>query len=262
MSVRAATLSHALPAVSVTCDNGVAILTLQRPPINALIGPMINQIVAALAELRQDTAVEAAVITGGIRNAFSSGGDLQALFSDELRECDPCEIVDLFREMQEAFCAIESFPKPLVAAINGVCIGAGLELALLCDLRVASELAFFALPELAHGIIPGLGGTQRLWRVVGLGRAKEMMMVGRRLRAEDALRWGLVQQLAPHRATLAYAVTLAREVGRKTPAAFAALKRVLREGTQMPLNAGLAYETKEFSELLVDRLGDATRRPS
>ena len=103
----------------------------------------------------------------------------------------------LFEKFQRIYSRIEAYPKPLIAAINGVAIGGGLELALVCDLRVASEVAYFSMPELKHGIIPGLGATQRLSRFIGVGRAKEMLFLGKMIRAETALAWGLVDRLVP-----------------------------------------------------------------
>jgi enoyl-CoA hydratase/carnithine racemase len=240
--------------VRLVVEDGVATFLLDRPPTNALIGPMIDELVEELRRLERDPAVRAVVITGAIRNAFSSGGDLQALFSDAIRGASERALLELFEHLQRAYCTIEDFAKPTVAAINGVAIGAGLELALVCDFRLASELAYFALPELAHHIIPGLGATQRLARLIGLGRAKEMLMLGRRLRAEEALAWGLVHRLTPHRQTLAFALDLARELARKPPDAFATLKRTIHRGARTDPSIGLAQETREFTALLQRRL--------
>jgi enoyl-CoA hydratase len=256
------TTSRPWEFLRLTIEDGVALVTLYRPPTNALIGPMIDEIVQVFDAFTDDAAVRAVVVTGGVRNSFSSGGDLAALFGDTIRAAGETARRELFERMQGAFEYIEAFPKPTVAAINGVAIGAGLELALVCDLRVASELAYFALPELRHGIIPGLGGTQRLVRIVGLGRAKELLMVGRRLRAEDALGWGLVHRLAPHHATVAVARALAAELGAKSLTAFAALKRTIQSGL-VGSAAGLRYETDEFTALLTRRLanGAGDERP-
>jgi enoyl-CoA hydratase/carnithine racemase len=258
------TVNHAFEAsasepqyVRVTLRDHVAIITLERPPRNALIEPMITELVTALEELDTSSAARAVVVTGGVRNAFSTGGDLDALFGGDMQSASETMRIAVFERMQRCFSKIEDFPKPTIAAINGVAIGAGLELALVCDLRVASELAYFALPELRHGIIPGLGATQRLARVVGLGRAKEMLIIGRRLRAEDALAWGLVHRLAPHRATLDQALKLAREVADKPLGAFAALKRAIHAGLRHGPEMGLYQETREFTTLLGQHLEKA-----
>jgi enoyl-CoA hydratase/carnithine racemase len=246
--------------VRVVVEAPVATVFLDRPPTNALVGPMIDELVEHLRRLEDAPAVRAVVITGAVRNAFSSGGDLVALFGEHVRRAGERELVALFEHLQAAYSTIEDFPKPTVAALNGVVIGAGLELALVCDFRVASELAYLALPELAHGIIPGLGGTQRLAAVVGLGRAKEMLMLGRRLRAEDALAWGLVHRLAPHRETLACARALASELARKPADAFATLKRTLHHGVRSGPASGLAEETREFTALLRRRFRELDRQ--
>src|SRR4030095_10434814 len=124
-----------------------------------------------------DPAVAAVVLTGGIRNAFCTGGDLQELFGDDMATLGAPGRAPLFELYHHMYTRIEASPNPTVAAINGVAIGGGLELALVCDLRVASELAYFSMPELKHGIIPGLGATQRLSRFIGVGRAKEMLFL-------------------------------------------------------------------------------------
>jgi enoyl-CoA hydratase len=256
LAVSAASTRHAQDGrsdathVRVAVEDGVAVFSLDRPPTNALIGPMLDELVTGLRAVADDPAVGALVITGAIRNSFCSGGDLEALFSDFMQQAHELELLGLFEHMQLAYRMIEDFPKPTVAAINGVAIGAGLELALVCDFRVASDLSYFALPELAHRIIPGLGGTQRLARVIGLGRAKEILMLGRRLRAEEALAWGLVHRLAPHRQTLAHALRLARDLARKPPDAFATLKRTIHRGLQVGPDIGLSEETREFVALL------------
>ena len=245
------TVGNPSPYLQVALDDGVATITIARPPTNALVGPVIDDLVTAFGHLEAESAVRAVVITGGIRNAFSSGADLDALCGDVTRAVREGNLVETLDNMQRGFCIIEEFPKPTVAAINGVWIGAGLELALVCDLRVASELAYCALPELSRGIIPGLGATQRLARVIGLGRAKEMLLIGRRIRAKQALDWGLVHRLAPHRQTLAVAIGLARELGAKPPRAFAALKRALQHAGRAALESGLENETRELATLVM-----------
>jgi enoyl-CoA hydratase/carnithine racemase len=254
------TTGNPSPYLRVAVDDGVATVTIARPPTNALVGPVIDDLVAAFARLEAESAVRAVVITGGIRNVFSSGGDLDAVFRDMIRGAREGNLVETLVEtlenMQRGLCIIEEFPKPTVAAINGVCIGAGLELALVCDLRVASELAYCVFPELSLGIIPGLGATQRLARVIGLGRTKEMLLIGRRIRAQRALDWGLVHRLAPHRQTLAVAVDLAREVGAKSSRAFAALKRAIQHARQAALQSGLQNDTREFTALMMGALGE------
>ena len=157
----------------------------------------------------------------------------------------------LFEKFQRIYTRIESYPKPLIAAINGVAIGGGLELALVCDLRVASEVAYFSMPELKHGIIPGLGATQRLSRFIGVGRAKEMLFLGRMIRAETALAWGLVDRLVPRDRVLPTACDMARDLSTKPAAAVRALKTcfLTEDGGD-----GLRRETEAFAALVSEQI--------
>lgn len=169
------------------------ILTLNRPDrVNALSRELIESLGNVARTAATDRSVRALVVTGAGEKAFCAGADLkerQSLSKDQVRE-----IVRLYRT---EFGAIDKSPKPVIAAINGVALGGGLELALMCDLRVASASAVLGLPETGLAIIPGAGGTQKLPRVVGEARAKELILLGRRLNAEEALEWGLVNHVAP-----------------------------------------------------------------
>ena len=237
--------------LTVAHDGGVATLTLMRPPINAINGHVLDEIVTALEAWAADPTVTAVVLTGGIRNAFCTGGDLEQLFGEEMAGLGREERVRLFDRFQQIYARIEAYPKPTVAAINGVTIGGGLELALVCDLRVASDVAYFSMPELKHGIIPGLGATQRLSRFVGVGRAKEMLLLGRMIRAETALAWGLVDRLAPRDRVLESARQLASDLAAKPAAAVRALKECfVHDGG----DGRLRLETEAFARLVDEQL--------
>jgi enoyl-CoA hydratase/carnithine racemase len=239
--------------LSVAQDGGVGTLTLSRPPINAINGQVLDEIVAALKAWEEAPAVTAVVVTGGIRNAFCTGGDLQQLFGEEMAGLGREERMTLFDRFQRIYSRIEAYPKPLVAAINGLAIGGGLELALVCDLRVASEVAYFSMPELKHGIIPGLGATQRLSRFIGVGRAKEMLFLGRMIRAETALAWGLIDRLVPRDRVLTTAQELARELAAKPQSAVRALKECfLQDGAADRLR----LETEAFTRLVDEQLAE------
>jgi enoyl-CoA hydratase len=263
MSATVARLSTAERVVSphlrVAADQGVATITLHRPPTNALTAPIVAELARLFREIEVDPAIRAVVLTGGVRNAFCSGGDLASLFGEEMREKSEAQRLRLAQEMQTDFEMIEQHSKPVVAAINGIAFGAGLELALLCDFRVASELAYFALPELGHHIIPALGATLRLAPIVGLGRAKDMLMTGRRLRADEALSWGLVHALAPRSETLERALRFARALGAASREAFAALKRSIHRGLLGSPDVALREESREFAALLNRRLASEGR---
>lgn len=239
--------------LTLTHDEGVGTITFRRPPINAINGQVLDEIMTALEAWERDPMVTAVVLTGGIRNAFCTGGDLQQLFGAEMASLSREERATLFDRFQRIYSRIEGFPKPTVAAINGVTIGGGLELALVCDLRVASEVAYFSMPELKHGIIPGLGATQRLARFVGLGRAKEMLFLGRMIRAETALAWGLVDRLVPRDRVLETAGELARDLAAKPQSAVRALKQCF---LQAESGDGLRIETEAFARLVGEQLAE------
>jgi enoyl-CoA hydratase len=237
--------------LSVAHEGGVGTITLVRPPINAINGQVLDEVVAALQAWEAAPAVTAVVLTGGIRNAFCTGGDLQQLFGEEMAGLGREERMRLFDRFQRIYSRIEAYPKPVVAAINGLAIGGGLELALVCDLRVASDVAYFSMPELKHGIIPGLGATQRLSRFIGVGRAKEMLFLGRMIRAETALAWGLVDRLVPRDRVLATAQALARDLGAKPQSAVQALKECF---VQDDAADRLRLETEAFTRLVDEQL--------
>jgi enoyl-CoA hydratase/carnithine racemase len=239
--------------LSVAHEDGVGTVTLMRPPINAINGQMLDEIVTALEAWTEDPAVAAVVLTGGIRNAFCTGGDLKQLFGEEMAGLGREERMTLFDRFQRIYSRIEVYPKPLIAAINGVAIGGGLELALVCDLRVASEVAYFSMPELKHGIIPGLGATQRLSRYIGVGRAKEMLFLGRMIRAETALAWGLVDRLVPRDRVLATAREMAGELSAKPAAAVRALKQCFLTDDG---GDGLRRETEAFAALVGEQIAE------
>src|SRR5262247_3125257 len=230
--------------LSVAREGGVGNVTLIRPPINAINGQVLDEIMSALEAWEADPTISAVVLTGGIRNAFCTGGDLQQLFGEEMAGLGQEERMTLFERFQRIYSRIEAYPKPLIAAINGVAIGGGLELALVCDLRVASDVAYFSMPELKHGIIPGAGATQRLSRFVGVGRAKDILFLGRMIRAETALAWGLVDRLVSRDRVLATAREMARDLGAKPAAAVRALKECfLQDGGA----DALRFETEAFA---------------
>ena len=139
---------------------------IDSPPINAINGDVLREILTSLEGWKGDTNIRAVVLCGGIRNAFCTGGDVGQLFGDDMATLGTRDKKKLFWTFQEIYSSIEAYPKPTIAAINGIAIGGGLELALVCDLRVASEVSYFSMPELKHGIIPGLGATQRLPRFI------------------------------------------------------------------------------------------------
>jgi len=172
-------------------DGDLAILTIDRPEkMNALNARVVRDLGEALEPVREDAAVRGVIITGAGEKAFVAGADI-----GELAKMEPISAVEISRRGQGVFDAIEQFPKPVLAAVGGFALGGGCELAIACHLRVASENAVFGLPEVGLGIIPGYGGTIRLARLIGLGRAIEMTLTGGMVKAEKAERIGLVSAI-------------------------------------------------------------------
>ncbi|MEK6558779.1 MAG: enoyl-CoA hydratase/isomerase family protein, partial [Planctomycetota bacterium] len=157
-----------------------------------------------------------------------------------------------FHRAHEMFIEIENCKKPVIAAINGIAIGAGLELAMLCDLRVASEISFFSLPEAKPelSIIPGLGGTQRLPRFIGAARAKEMLFFGKMIRAETAFEWGLINQISPHKEVLSQAIELAKTLLKRDARALKEMKKCINFAVENDIIKGIEYEVGLFAEMM------------
>lgn len=221
-------------------DN-VATITLNRPEKrNALNGQLRCALLGVLDELNRDPQVRAIVITGAGDKAFVAGADI-----GEFEGRTP---VDQHRVMKlpTVFDAIERNSKPVIAAINGFCLGGGMELALACDIRIASAGAKFGQPEVNLGIIPGGGGTQRLPRIVGLGAALRMILTGDMIDAEEARRIGLVEEVVPAGDLMARAGAMAQLIATKSPVAVSAAKEATRAASSLPLAEGLKLETALF----------------
>lgn len=226
----------------------VAVWTLDRPDrLNALSRPMLLAIGKLSREAATNASVRAVVVTGAGDKAFCAGADLKerrTMSDDEVRE-----VLDLYRS---ELGPLDRSPKPVVAAINGVAFGGGLELALACDLRVASALAVLGLPETSIAVIPGAGGTQRLPRIVGEGRAKEMILLARRLPASEALAWGLVNRVTPSGVSVVDdAVEWIRPIAEGAPLAQAAALEAVDAGRDAPLQTGLLLEKVSYEKTLV-----------
>lgn len=233
------------------------VLTLDRPDrLNALSRQLLEELGAAAREAARDPAVRAVVLTGAGEKAFCAGADLkerQGISKDQVRE-----IVRMYRT---ELGAIDRSPKPVIAAINGVALGGGLELALMADLRVAAAHAQLALPETGLAIIPGAGGTQKLPRVVGEARAKEMILTGRRLSSAEALAWGLVNRVAPEGASVVdEALALAEPILRGAPIAQAAALEAIDAGLDHDLATGMQLEILAYERTLVSEDRDEALR--
>jgi enoyl-CoA hydratase len=222
--------------VVLAVEGPLAVLTVNRPEVrNALDTATVDELHAALEEIRR-ARCRVFIVTGAGDKAFVSGADVRSI--RERRRDDALASIN-----SRLFATVEAHPAVSIAAINGWALGGGCELALACDLRVAAENAVFAQPEPALGIIPGAGATQRLPRVVGLGRAKEMILTGARWTAAQALAYGLVSEVAPVGEALTAARAMADRVLALGPLAIRLSKMALNASAQMPLGAGLVYES-------------------
>jgi enoyl-CoA hydratase len=221
----------------------VAVLTLDRPDrLNALSPDMLDDLVARLDEVEADDGVGAAVLTGAGDRAFSAGADVSLV-----REATPLEARTFAGRGHATADRIEALPKPVIAAVNGYALGGGCEVALACDVRVASERAQIGLPEVTLGIFPGWGGTQRMPRLIGPGRAKELILTGRRVGAEEALAIGLVERVHPHDELLDRAVELAAEIAEKPAWALGAAKAMVNRAGDGDQPGNLARELDLFA---------------
>ncbi len=225
--------------VIVTRDGPVGTVTLNRPDKrNALDLAMRRAIADAVAALDADAAIRAIVITGG-DSVFAAGADLNLLVDKGAQQ-----VADI--DLGQYWAPVANSRTPTIAAVSGFALGAGCELAMMCDFIVADSSARFGQPELAVGIMPGAGGTQRLLRAVGRPVAAMLLLTGEQLTGERAWQLGLVAELADEGQALARAQALAKKVTRMPPKAVAATRRVLRQGPDLPLDSALALENREF----------------
>ncbi len=232
-------MSKPYETIKVEREGSIAWIILNRPHrLNALNDVMMEELGDALATVDDDPGVRCVVITGEGDRAFSVGADI-TLFP----KATPVMAETFSLKGQKIFSLIEEMSKPVIAAINGYALGGGLELALACDFRIAAEHAELGSPEINIGIIPGWGGTQRLVRIVGLSRAKRLVMLGGRISAEEALRIGLVDKVVPFEKLREETMNLAGKLAEGPPIALQYAKYALNFGSQAPLEAGLRLES-------------------
>lgn len=225
--------------VLVAFDGPVAIVTINRPQaLNALSYSVIEQLMDSFEELDRDDKVRAIVLTGS-EKAFAAGADI--------KELETSSLVDMATSgRMERWDRIRRVSKPIIAAVSGFALGGGCELAMACDMIVASETAVFGQPEINLGLMPGAGGTQRLIRAVGKAVAMDMILTGRRIDAQEALARGLVCRVVPVEATLDEALEMAKQIAAKSPLAVRMAKEGVAKALDMDLDTGLAYERRLF----------------
>ncbi len=222
-------------------ENGVATITLNRPPLNPLNSQVFRELSRAADELQADASINAVILTGSGDKAFAAGADVS-----EMAQLTPVEVYDFCQASLIAFQKIENLGKPVIAAIKGMALGGGSELAMCCDFRLAADNAKFGQPEVGLGIIPGGGGTQRLPRLVGMAKAKELLFLGEIFDAAEAEKIGLVNKVVPVDAVMEEAQKLANKLAAKPAVAVRMLKTAVNTGINLDITSALNLEIQNF----------------
>jgi enoyl-CoA hydratase/carnithine racemase len=229
--------------VTLEVDNGVGTLRLDRPPMNALDSATQDRLKELAGEAARRADVRSVVVWGG-EKVFAAGADIK-----EMRDMSYEDMVDRSRDLQDAFTAVARIPKPVVAAVTGYALGGGCELALCADFRIAADNAKLGQPEILLGLIPGAGGTQRLSRLIGPSRAKDLIFTGRTVKADEALTLGLVDRVVPADEVYAQAHAWAERLARGPAYALRAAKEAVDAGLDTDLQTGLTIERTLFAGL-------------
>lgn len=231
----------AYEVIQLTKENGVATITLNRPPVNPLNSQTFRELSLAADELEADASVKAVIITGSGDKAFAAGADLS-----EMSNLTPVEAYDFCQGSKVAFEKIENLSKPTIAAINGLALGGGSELAFCCDFRIATENSKFGQPEINLGIIPGGGGTQRLSRLIGATKAKEIIFLGEIFDAATAEKLGVINKIVPTESLLDEAQKLAKKLASKPAVAMKMAKAAINTGINLDITSALSVEIQNF----------------
>ncbi len=227
-------------------ENGVALVTINRPPVNPLNSQVMKELISLMTNLDQNHEVRAVILTGNGEKAFVAGADIA-----EMSTMTMLDNMEMSKISRIAFSIIENLSKPVIAAINGLALGGGFELALACDLRICSENAKFAFPEINLGIIPGAGGTQRIQRIVGQGITKELMYFGDMIDSERALQLQIVNKVVSQQDLYPSAKEWAEKLASKPPIALRMLKLAVTTGENVDLESGLTLESVCFNNAFV-----------
>ena len=231
--------------VRIEVRDNICIITIDRPKVlNALNAQTVGEIAEAFELARANASVKAVIVTGGGEKAFVAGADI-----NELAKLTPITGKETSENGQRVFRAIETFPKPDIAAVNGFALGGGCELALACHVRIASENAQLGLPEVTLGIIPGYGGTQRMVRLLGKGKALELICTGDRIGAAEAEKIGLVNRVVPAEQLMSTAEEMAKKMASRGPLAVRAAIEAVMVGSDMGFDEGQVLEATLFGLL-------------
>lgn len=237
-------MSLDLKTITITHKGAIGIITLNRPDaLNALNDQLITDLTLAIDMVRQDDKVRVIILTGG-EKVFAAGGDIKAMLA-----CGTWEAKKYVDPIHKVFNLIADVPKPTIAAISGFALGGGVELSLTCDFRIAAQNAKFGFPEINLGIFPAAGGSQRLPRLIGMSKAKELMFIGDTIDAETALGIGLVNRVVPREDLMEASLQLAEKLAAKPPLALRNLKESLHNVFDLDLHMGLKMEQEIMGSL-------------
>ncbi|HHW57471.1 MAG TPA: short-chain-enoyl-CoA hydratase [Clostridia bacterium] len=229
--------------VKMELKEGTALITIDRPKfLNALNRETLKELDQILEEVKANEEAKAVIITGAGEKAFVAGADIS-----EMKDMKPLEAKEFGEFGQKVFRKIELMKKPVIAAVNGYALGGGCELAMACDIRIASHNAKFGQPEVGLGIIPGFGGTQRLPRIVGISKAKELIYTGDMIDAEEALRIGLVSKVVEQNKLLEETYKIAKKIMTKGMIAISLAKEAINASIDTVIDTGMSYEAKAFA---------------
>ncbi len=226
-------------------EESVAIITVDNPPVNILSSQAIKELDEAITSVLNDNGVKVAILTGAGPNVFIAGADVKEIAQINSGK----EAEDLALKGQSVINRIENSKKPFIAAVNGVCLGGGNELAMACHIRVSSDRAKFGQPEILLGIIPGFGGTQRLLRLCGQAKARELILTGDNITAQEAFRIGLVNKVVPDGEVLKQSLGLAKKIAAKGRRAIEFTQEAISEGAKLSVEEGLKIEARLFGKV-------------
>lgn len=231
--------------VKVQQDGPITTITVDRQPaLNALNADVLRELQSSFKQLSADESVRVVLLIGAGDKAFVAGADIAAM-----QIMTPADADQFIQLGQGCMDVIADSPMPVIAVVNGFALGGGFELALSCDWIIASNKSVFGLPEVGLGLYPGFGGTQRLTRLVGPSRSKELIFTGRRLKADEALAWGIVNQMVPHDGLRMAAEVVAKQIADNSQFAIRAAKRAVSQGMDLPIHEGMNVEREGFTEL-------------
>jgi enoyl-CoA hydratase len=231
--------------VTVEKQEGIAVVTINRPKVlNALNAATISELQTVFERLEDDEEVRVVILTGSGEKGFVAGADIS-----ELQKVDVFTGRELSERGLKLLFTIERLSKPVIAAVNGFALGGGCEISMACDVRIAADSAKLGQPEVNLGLIPGYGGTQRLARLVGRGKAKQLIFTGDMVDAQEAKRIGLVDEVVPLDELMPYVKKLAAKIASKAPMAVSAAKRAINQGVDKDLDEGCLIESMEFGQV-------------